>query len=398
MAVNSLTMSDIPARAQPMFAPNQPSKRGLNSRLKQAYIKYVLPKTQQQQLIEGLWQGDPLMDDFVTWMFATNPRVARQQFDLALNQGIEAVVDCPEPLQRLFAGLQDPSWLKTELLDEAVLAMQRTGTSANLVMRDLALMGGYLMSGFNQALVLTGALTKGADKRILETGQWWFDCTQGMQRFSIGFKSTVHVRLIHALVRRHLSQNKEWDSARWGTPICQVDMAATYLGFCVVFLWGLRGLGIMTSSAESKSIMHFWRYTCWLMGVDEQWLVDTEKQGALLLFQTLLTQAAPDWTTLELAKSLSIEPLTRGAPSYQNWRQHWAYSKHLSITRYFLGKRGMQDLGLTTKVFPWYPPLVFGFNAAKSMLYYTLPNLRDYFVTQGRKQQQGNLLELKQRL
>lgn len=275
MAVNSLTMSDIPARAQPMFAPNHPIKRGLNCRLKQAYIKYVLPKTQQQKLVAGLWQGDPLMDDFVTWMFATNPRVARQQFDLALNQGIEAVVDCPEPLQRLFAGLQDPSWLKTELLDEAVLAMQRTGTSANLVMRDLALMGGYLMSGFNQALVLTGALTKGADKRILETGQWWFDCTQGMQRFSIGFKSTVHVRLIHALVRRHLLQNKEWDSARWGTPICQVDMAATYLGFCVVFLWGLRGLGVMTSSAESKSIMHFWRYTCWLMGVDEQWLVDT---------------------------------------------------------------------------------------------------------------------------
>lgn len=397
MAVNSLTMSDIPARAQAMFAANDQAKHGFSTRLKQAYVKYALAKTQQQKLVAGLWQGDPLMDDFVTWMFATNPRVGRQQFDLALNQGIEAVVDCPEPLQRLFAGLQTPSWLQSELLDEAVLAMQRTGTSANLVMRDLALMGGYSMSGFNQALVLTGALTKGADKRILETGQWWFDCTQGMQRFSIGFKSTVHVRLIHALVRRHLSQSKDWDAQRWGIPICQVDMAATYLGFCVVFLWGLRGLGLIISPRESKSIMHFWRYTCWLMGVDEQWLVDTEKQGALLLFQTLLTQAKPDWTTLELAKSLSLEPLTRGAPSYQNWRQKWAYSKHLSITRYFLGKSGMQNLGLPSNVLPWYPPLVFGINVSKSMLYHLLPVYKQYQIKQGRAEQQSNLVELGQR-
>jgi len=112
MAVNSLTMSDIPARAQPMFAPNYPIKRGLNSRLKQAYIKYVLPKTQQQKLVAGLWQGDPLMDDFVTWMFATNPRLARQQFDLALNQGIEAVVDCPEPITTAVCGFTRPQLVK----------------------------------------------------------------------------------------------------------------------------------------------------------------------------------------------------------------------------------------------------------------------------------------------
>lgn len=394
---SSSVLPAIPSRATHVKEAKKLANRGLINKVLSMYFKKSL-SAPPQPLVDGLWHGDPLMDDFVEWMFANNPKVAKKQFEQALNQGIEAVENCPEPLQKLFKSIEPPSWLQPDELDKAVVAMQRMGESANLVLRDLALMGGYLMSGFNQALVLTGALTKGADKRLLETGQWWFDCTQGMQRFGAGFKSTIHVRLIHAMVRRHLSQHKDWDSQTWGTPICQVDMAATYLGFCVVFVWGLRGLGVMVSPAESKSILHFWRYTCWLMGVDEQWLVDTEKQGLVLLYQTLLTQAPPDWTTLELAKSLSLEPLSRGKPSFKQWRQKVSYVKHLSITRYFLGRQAVADLGLPTSILPWYPPLIFGANVAKSVLYHALPRWRDYFVTQGRKQQESNLMELKQRL
>lgn len=394
-------MIAIPSRAKHLMGVQQDAVGFASNPVMALYLKYLqrqMSQVKKEKLVAGLWQGDPLMDDFVTWMFANDVKATKQQFEQALNSGIESVDDCPEPLQTLFAGLQNPSWLQPQLIEQAIQAIQRMGSSANLIMRDLALMGGYTMAGFNQALVLTGALNKGADKRILETGQWWFDCTQGMQRFDKGFKSTVHVRLIHAFVRRHLSQHKEWDSQIWGLPICQVDMAATYLGFCVVFLWGLRGLGMVITPEESKSIMHFWRYTCWLMGVDEQWLVDTEAQGAKVLFETLLTQSDPDWTTIELAQALAAEPLTRGWPSFKNWRQKLSHSKHLSVTRYFLGKRGMRNLGLQTDVLPWYPPMVFGFNVVKSLSYHALPMSRDFWVKHGRAQQSDNLVELAHRL
>lgn len=391
-------MNTVPHRAKHLYQPRLKTAHGLRQKLLKTYLQYGVSEARKQQLIDGLWQGDPVMDEFVTWMFATNPKLAKQQFEQALNEGIETVADAPPVLINLFEHVTDPSWLDRQLLQQGIDAMQRMGSNANLVLRDLALMGGYRMAGFNQALVLTGALSKGAAQRTLETGQWWFDCTQGMQRFDKGFKSTVHVRLIHALVRRNLSNHQQWDSQTWGLPICQVDMAATYLGFSVVFLWGLRGLGMVLSPQESKAVMHFWRYTCWLMGVDEQWLVDDEIDGIKVLIQTLLTQAEPDWTTLELARALAKEPLQRGEKSYKNWRQHWAYSKHLSITRYFLGKSGMQDLGLPTNILPWYPPLVFGVNFSKSALYHLLPSYKTNHIQHGRAEQVSNLMELGMRL
>jgi hypothetical protein len=79
-------------------------------------------------------------------------------------------------------------------------------------------MGGYMLSGFNKTLVLTGALNKGASARIAETGKWWIDCTEtdGMRRGGPGYKSTLHVRLVHALVRRNLQKRPDWDSQRMG--------------------------------------------------------------------------------------------------------------------------------------------------------------------------------------
>lgn len=69
-------------------------------------------------------------------------------------------------------------------------------------------MAGYLYPGFNQPLVLTGALKKQAGTRLAETTKWWVDITEpnGLERFNSGFTSTIYVRFIHALVRYSLKK------------------------------------------------------------------------------------------------------------------------------------------------------------------------------------------------
>ena len=59
--------------------------------------------------------------------------------------------------------------------------------------RDLILMGGYLLSGLNEPLVMTGALNKGTGRRFAETMSWAMDiyAPDGMERFGIGFKSAL---------------------------------------------------------------------------------------------------------------------------------------------------------------------------------------------------------------
>ena len=261
--------------------------------------------------------------------------------------------------------------------------------TAPYVLRDLALMGGYLLSGFNQSLVLTGALNQGASRRIAETGKWWVDCTEqgGLRRFSAGFRGTLHVRLVHSLVRRNLAGREEWDAAQWGLPLSQVDMVATYLGFCVVMLGGLRKMGVPVTPRESRAVMHLWKYACWLMGVDEKWLVDREQDGIVLLHHTLMTQSQPDWTSRELGKALAEEPLERHFRRFESLQRKLAYQKHLSVSRYFLSRDKMAQLGLPESVSAWYPlatllPRLFSFSGQ-----HYLPGLRQWQQHRGRRAQ-----------
>jgi len=323
-------------------------------------------ESRYEALVSALSQGDQPMDAVARKMLA-NPEI-RQDWNMALQNGGSATSNAPGEIKRLFAELaNDPPWLDRALLKEGVLATHRGGTALPLVLRNYALMGGYLLTGFNRTLIMTGELTKGVLPRMIRTSRWWLDCTAlgGLQPFATGFKSTLQVRLVHSMVRLQLEQNPEWDHLRWGTPINQADLLATYLAFAVVPLIGMRALGVPVSPSESRAIMHLWKYIGWLIGVDEKWLVDSELAAAELLLQTFATQSPPDWTSEALGSALARAPLELELP----WRhekplthfllRHWLYHMHLSTNRWFLSSRQMKELGLSARVVPWFPALSF---------------------------------------
>ncbi len=311
-----------------------------------------------QALGEGLMQGDPPMDRLLDWMQARGIRTARAWFDRALEQGIDAVPDAPLPLRDFFEGIERrPRWLDDDLLRQGAEASQLTGLTGMRALRDVALMGGYRASAINKTLVLTGALANGPQRRLAETTKWWVDCTQsnGMDRYADGFKSTIRVRLIHALIRRNVQQLDAWRVREWGLPVNQTDMAATQLGFSVIFLFATRLLGVPMSRREGHAVMHLWRYIGWLMGVDERWLPEDEQTGRVLLYQILLSQAPADQSSRQLGRALMEEPMQRFYPNLAALRSRYERARHLSINRLFLGSAGMRDLGLPQYVLPWYP-------------------------------------------
>ncbi|MFZ5560759.1 MAG: oxygenase MpaB family protein [Pseudomonadota bacterium] len=349
-------------------------------------------------MMAALMEGDEAMDRCVDWMFEHGPREARALFMQALEKGIDAVPDAPAPLREFFEGIERvPAWVDWPLLDEGVRSIHRFGLAAPYILRDLALMGGYLLSGFNRALILTGALNKGAARRIAETGKWWMDCTasDGMRRFGPGFRSSVEVRLVHAMVRRHLPTRPEWDVEEYGLPVNQIDMVATYLAFGPIMLLGVRALGIPVTRGDSRAVMHLWKYVAWLMGVEEKWLCDEERTGLLRLYHTFVTQSPPDWTSQELGRSLAREPLERdiawlrGHPRLLEWRRRLQYHFHLSTTSLFLNKERRRQLGLPEKIYPWFPL----FTAGPRFLWYSsqslFPKSRRRLERLGRRLQEG---------
>jgi len=381
----------IPSRARPF----EKTAKATPFWLKSLLGRELAPSRDEYSAVTAaLWDGDKPMDDLVAWMFEADTKQRRAQIQDAFENGKAGLDSYPQPIQDFFQTLQTPpSWIDFKLIEEGVDFIHSVGISAGYVLRDLALMGGYMLSGFNQSLVMTGALNKGTAQRIAETGKWWIDCTEhdGLQPFAPGFKSTLHVRLVHSLVRRGLDKHPDWDHARWGLPLSQIDMVATYLGFSVVMILGLRKLGIPVLPRESRAVIHLWSYACWIMGVEEKWLVQSELEGMVLLNHTYATQSPPDATSKELARALSEEPLERSYDQLQSLKRKLSYYQHLGMSQYFLGKDKMAKLGFDDLGLPWYPLLS---NAPRALAYtagHFLPGQRQRQQKLGRKAQMDML-------
>jgi ER-bound oxygenase mpaB/B'/Rubber oxygenase, catalytic domain len=337
----------------------------------------------------ALWRGDPLADDVAHWLAQVGMGVGRPMLERAIEHGLDAVPNAPEALCRFIqAAQQTPDWVDAAQLARGARFIQSTGQHGMLVLRDAGLMAGYQASAINKTLVMTGSLQSGAQRRLAQTSSWWMDCTAdgGLDRHSAGFKTTLRVRAMHALVRQNLLSRPDWDSAAHGLPINQVDMQATYLGFSAVHLIALRITGVVVSRADGAAMMHLWRYIGWLMGVEEGLLSETEMQGRISLYQNVISQAPPDDSSAALGRALMDEPLNRHYPWGGALRGRFNRARHLSMLRLFVGLEGMRHLGLPPAL-PWHPVLTTLPRLLWTGLHRLLPGGQARLVREGRARQ-----------
>lgn len=352
-----------------------------------------LSREQWHDIGEGLTEGDPLADALVDWMQKRGVKAGRAQFQQALEHGIDSIKRPAKPLRDFFAVAEKrPGWVDDELLKLGSRVFQRSHPTGFYVLRDMALMPGYLVSPLNKPLLMTGALQGGAARRMAQTMKWGIDCTAvgGLERGAEGYRSTLHVRMLHAMIRKQLANHKDWDGDELGLPINQPDMAATYLGFSVVLLLGLKSMGVPVTPKESRAVMHLWSYACWLMGVDEKWLRHTENDGRRLLFHYFASQPGPDESSRLLGEALMNETKQVPYPSWfrpVKWRLEQA--KHLSTTSLTAGPKGMRSLGLPMVTLPWYPLAVAPVNFAKHMSWHLRPAAQRRAEKRGRQGQEA---------
>lgn len=289
-------------------------------------------------------------------------RVTMPQFHRALNEGIAAVPDAPASLREFFAVVDEvPDWVDRTLIERGGRAFRRLGPSRDDVLLQLSLIGGYRFAGPADLLVLTGGLTGStAQRRLGETQQWAEAVSRpgGMRRDGAGFTLTVHVRVMHALINQRFEANGQWDVERYGLPINQSDQAATLGLFNSTALLGVRALGRVVSRDESLAIMHMWKYAGLLMGVDEDFLFDTEREQNTFNYHVLLAQSGPTPAGAALAGPLVDGKRTQYSGRFAGLRGRYSRLRTLSMLRYFLRKEGLRDLGLPVTPIWAVPPVV----------------------------------------
>ncbi|MDX1876442.1 oxygenase MpaB family protein [Mycolicibacterium sp. 141076] len=348
---------------------------------------------QWEQLGQRLTVGDEPADRLVDWMMTAGTQQARTLFDRALAEGIAGVPDAPEPLREFFTQIEEtPDWVDQAKLRVGARTLRRAGADGMYVARDVSLLGGYQFSGFNKTLLRTGALEKGSNKRFAETMQWALDVIAdgGLEPLGVGYRSTVRVRLIHAFVRRHVAAMPDWRADEWGVPVNQTDMAATLVGALIAPPAAAIGMGFVFSPNELEGVAHLTRYVGWLIGVHDEWLPRSFRDGVRILYHTLTALAEPDESTKQLAVPMAQDPLAWHYRVLPSLRRRVAQVQHLSVTSGFLGPRAMQNLGLTY-VLPWYPVLRIPVNLTRSVAALVLPGGMDRADVCGQREQEALL-------
>lgn len=321
--------------------------------------------------------------DAIRLRAGTPDKVEMAQFRQALEHGVASVPDAPPALSEFFAEVEaEPAWLDRELVEEGALIFRRLGQNAQDVLLQLSLVGGYRFGGPTDLLVATGGLTGGQTlRRLAETQKWGASLTDPGSLLPCtgeGWRLTVHVRLMHALVN-HAFEDR-WDSATWGLPINQADQASTLGLFDGVLIIGARALGVPISGRDSRALMHLWRYVGWLMGVHEDFLVEDEWERHRIDYHVLLAQGPLTDAGPQLAQAVLAAQAERRYPGWpaplQGLRARYERERLLSMLTVFLGPESMRELGLPMRP-PWAHAYIFALNTLRYRVLGRLPGGKD---------------------
>jgi hypothetical protein len=245
------------------------------------------------RLAAGRHRGDLQADALVARFRELPGGVGWSMFECALEHGVDALDDAPCELRALLEhASRPPSWLDLDLVDAGATSFWRVGLPAlapSLIYGSLAF--GYQYGDLSRPLAATGRLERMASRRLGETSRWVLAVTTpgAMAPGGEGWRSSLRVRLVHALVRRHLLDSEEWDVEAWGVPISSSAMMATAIGgFAIVPQRALTDVGAGTTAADLQSRTALWRWVGYVMGVPPA-LLPANWREAERLIETLAT-------------------------------------------------------------------------------------------------------------
>lgn len=308
-------------------------------------------------------------------------------------EGGKVSADLQETLDEFYRKCNvSPAWLDMRLLETGAELCRRTGIPGLLVLRNYCLMGGYESAAINKPLIYTGALKKGAAKRLADTTLFWIGITRpGV--FKQGGEGLHHVfstRLIHSFSRINILQRTDWDSQQWGMPLNTWDMLATQLGFSLVFLTGLRRMGFNPSDEEVAGLFHMWKYIGYLLGIPVDLLPDTEEQAIEALYYWTMTQSGSDKDSTALAKALVDETIQSSFPRLAIMRSIMQQI-HLYYNYFFLGDYSCRLLGIPAYSVAIPPMLLWRLRMKEKQMH--LVKKRDSAIKSG-GDQQANALKI----
>lgn len=341
--------------------------------------RYLLPKDFAisnellLELAQGYDLGDPLADPLIQEGIKFAKPLQMQILKPSNNHEkpkLKIDLNRPEFHQLYQTFSCHPDWFDPKLAAIGAAAYRRYPLMLIWLLRNVALMAGYSIPALSLPLIQTGALVHDALPRLMRTyayilavseypnpdnrhnKQAKFAFNTVLAVGSEGWRQSINVRQIHALVRHKLLTGKLavpelaktaaraqadnlWNTDYWGIPINQTDMVATHLQFSLLIMRGLQLLGARISAEEAAGILHLWQLASFWLGVDLKRLPEDETACWEWLYTYLSIQQLDFDIGRPLAKAL--HDLPSQLMGEDNRRGQFVELVNASVTRTLVG-------------------------------------------------------------
>jgi hypothetical protein len=230
-------------------------------------------------------QTDPVADQVIEKIFAEGQAgaVNKLMASLSKNQS-EPSAALPAPVVDFFNQTAHlPAWAEQKKMEKGARFFALHVQPILSILGSLSLPYCYAAADGAQVLYLSQRIRNDTRKRLADTGQFVLTVTarEAFSQRGNGIRTIQKVRLMHAAVRFHVWQSRQWNDA-WGKPVNQEDMAGTNLAFSYIVLEGLQKLGVYYSSEEAESYLHLLNVVGFVLGVDEKLLPASVKEAYTL--------------------------------------------------------------------------------------------------------------------
>ena len=295
------------------------------------FSPYIMKKFQDNQLAQARTHTDIPADNAIKALFATlAPAQTYEWLQWLTTENTEISIDYQGISSFFIDNSILPIWANLGKMKKASLFFQKNKENILFTLGTYSLPYCYAAKNGVKVLFLSKRLQTDAKKRLEETANFLINITsknifleniksgiseefsedqqnqQNQQKNNIskGVFLCLKVRLLHASIRQFVLNKTVWNTAEWGEPINQEDMAGTNLSFSYIILKGLKKMNIPFTNQEAEDYLHLWNVIGHFLGVEEQFLPDTMKESFWLDKLIAERQFAPSEEGKILTKAL----------------------------------------------------------------------------------------------
>lgn len=229
---------------------------------------------QTRLLDDHMWQTDEYGAALAEAFRRDGAKKSRQDFETAVNEGIEKVEDPSPELVAFFEQVDNiPEWIDLEASERGRVAYYNATPCADLLTFNFGYWATTMEDRTSAATGETAMFEFKSMQRALETSKFFVDLGKQdvFDRFGDGRKSAIHVRLLHAQANRGLE--KLWGPDHYnefGRPIGSSFLVSGEGWFALMPLAIDEFFGRPHSGRDWDDVAMYWAYVLHIMGAEER--------------------------------------------------------------------------------------------------------------------------------